>query len=76
MVRTGVTSSTIISVGYEAATSILELELFSGEIIQYFNVPLSVYIAFMNAGSKGDYYQHNIKSVFEGKQVTEVIKNE
>lgn len=73
MQRTGVTSGTIRSVGYEAATAILELELVSGEVFQYFNVPLNTYIAFMNANSKGDFYNHNIKAVYESKKITENI---
>lgn len=73
MQRAHVSSETIVSVGYEAATSTLELELSSGEIIQFYNVPLSVYIALMNAGSKGDFYRHNIKVIYESKQVTEEV---
>ncbi len=71
MQRTQVASATILSIGYEAATSTLELELASQEIYQYFNVPLSVYIALMNAGSKGDYYRHHIHPAFESKKILE-----
>ena len=73
MQRTGVSSGTIVSVGYEAATSTLELEFTSGDIFQFFHVPLSAYIGFMNAGSKTDWYNHNIKAVFESKKIVEDI---
>lgn len=73
MQRTQVTSGTVISVGYEAATATLELELSSQEVIQYFNVPLQTYIGLMHAGSKGDYYNQNIKTVYESKKITEEV---
>ncbi len=68
MQRTGVLSGTIMSVGYEAATLTLELEFTSGEIFQYFHVPLTTYIGLMNAASKSDFYLHNIKAIYESKQ--------
>ena len=73
MQRTGIVSGTLVSVGYEAATSILELELVSGEIVQYFHVPLTTYIGLMNAGSKGDFYSHNIKAGYESKRVVQIV---
>ncbi len=75
MQRTGVPSQTIVSIGYEAATSTLEVELATQEIIQYYNVPLATYISLMKAASKGDFYQHNIKAIFESKQITQEIIN-
>ena len=73
MRRTGVTSGVILSVGYEAAIATLEVELAPGEVFQYFNVPLSTYIALMNAGPKGDFYNHNIKAIYESKKMTEDV---
>ena len=76
MQRVSVSSNTIVSVGYEAATATLELEL-AFEVVQFYNVPLSTYIAFMNASSKGDFYHHNIKAIYESKQITEdIIENQ
>ncbi len=71
MQRATLTSDTLMSVGYEAATSTLELEISPGEIVQFYNVPLSVYITLMKSPSKGDYYQYNIKAMYESKPVTE-----
>ncbi len=65
MQRTEVHSGTILSVGYEAATSTLELELDSGNVVRFFHVPLTTYIGLMKATSKGDFYSHNIQSVYE-----------
>ena len=71
MQRTQVLPGTIASVGYEAATATLELGFSSQEVYQYFNVPLRNYIELMNATSKGDYFNHNIKDFFESKKITE-----
>jgi hypothetical protein len=60
-----------MSIGYEAATATLELELTSGEIFQFFHVPLATYVALIHAGSKGEYYRHNIKPVYEHKKIKE-----
>ena len=75
MQRASIASDTVTSIGYEAATSTLELEFSSGDVFQFYNVPLTVYIALIKAASKGDFYHHNIKAVYESKQVTEETIN-
>ncbi len=69
MQRLEVLSGAIVSVGYEAASSTLELELVSGEIVQFFHVPLTTYIGLMNAPSKDEFYSHNIRSVYDSNGV-------
>lgn len=69
MQRLEVLSGTIMSVGYEAASSTLELELISGEIVQFFHVPLTTYIGLMKAPSKDEFYSHHIRSVYESNEV-------
>jgi len=64
MNRIPVTSSTISSVYYDQRTQTLEVEFRSGAIYQYFDVPQSVYDAFMSAGSKGVFLNSNIKGVY------------
>ena len=65
MQRRELLSGTIMSVGYEAATSTLELELISGHVVQFFHVPLTTYIGLMNASSKDEFYSHHIRPVYE-----------
>ncbi len=69
MQRLEVLSGNIVSVGYEAASSTLEIELASGEIVQFFHVPLTTYIGLKNAPSKDEFYSHHIRAVYENKQV-------
>jgi hypothetical protein len=61
MERVPVQSSNLASVGYDSANMILEIEFHSGGIYQYFNLPLQIHEGLMNAGSKGTYFDQNIK---------------
>ena len=61
MERTPVQSSNLNSVGYDADSSILEIEFHHGGIYQYSGVPSSVHEELMAAGSKGTYFDQAIK---------------
>ena len=62
MERTFVSSSNIRSIGYDSDSMTLEVEFNSGAVYQYQGVQQSEYDAFMNAGSKGTYFNANIKN--------------
>ena len=62
MTRTPVSSSSLKSVGYDAASSTLEVEFLHGGIYQYSNVPETRYSGLMSARSHGDYFVTYIKS--------------
>lgn len=64
MERTPVTSSDILSVGYDAETHVLEIEFIKGSVYQYFGVPQEVYDGILWADSKGKYFHANIKNVY------------
>ncbi|MGH9891236.1 MAG: KTSC domain-containing protein [bacterium] len=61
MDRTSVTSSVIVSVGYDAASQTLEIEFRSGRVYQYFGVPEHVYSGLMGAASRGNYFDTHIR---------------
>lgn len=61
MERQPVSSSDLLSVGYEEESQILEIEFLKGGIYQYYGVPIDIYNGLMNAGSKGSYFHQNIK---------------
>ncbi|MEW5803885.1 MAG: KTSC domain-containing protein [bacterium] len=69
MIRKSVSSSNILSVGYDRETSILEVKFHSGHLYQYVNVPESVYHALMSASSKGSYLHAHIKDRYRCRQV-------
>ncbi len=61
MERNPVQSSNLSSVGYDANNMVLEIEFNSGGIYQYFGVPEHIFNELMSAGSKGTYFDQNIK---------------
>jgi len=64
MERTPVSSSNLRSIGYEPETAILEVEFNSSAIYQYHGVPQEVFDSLMQAGSKGIYFNANIKNSY------------
>ena len=62
MNRIPVSSANLRSVGYDAASSTLEVEFQHGGIYQYFDVPEARYAGLMSAYSKGSYFDTFIKS--------------
>jgi len=54
--RTDVNSEKIKSIGYDASTQLLEVELTSGHIYQVTNVPDIVYQGLLYSTSKDDYF--------------------
>jgi hypothetical protein len=69
MKRDPVSSSTIVSAGYDAKAEILEVEFTSGTVYQYYNVPLSIYEAFRAAPSAGQFLAYQIKNAFPYSRV-------
>jgi len=61
MDRIYVESRMLLSVGYDRETSTLEVEFRGGGVYQYFGVPETVYDGLLSAGSKGGYFDDNIK---------------
>jgi len=61
MKRRQVVSSTLKSVGYDAATHTLEVELIQGDVFDYYEVPEDLYRTFMNTESRGSFYFANIR---------------
>ena len=60
MERQEVDSSSIDAAGYDEETEILEIEFRDG-VYQYEYVPMYMYHDFMNADSKGRFFNENIK---------------
>jgi hypothetical protein len=69
MRRDPVASSNIISIGYDAESETLEVEFQNGVIYQYYNVPQSIYDAFIGAPSKGQFLAYQIRDRFPFSRV-------
>lgn len=67
MDRIPVASSSVSSVGYDAATFELEVEFRNGSIYRYQQVPMAAYRLLFQAPSIGAYVNHVIKPRFTVK---------
>ena len=62
MSRTQISSSNLRLVGFDPASSTLEVEFYHGGVYQYFDVPEGRYAGLMSACSKGSYFDTFIKN--------------
>lgn len=69
--KTPVDSSVISSFKYHPESQILEIEFrASGEMYRYFEVPPSVHQEFLNAPSKGKYFNSEIKDKYRFQKIS------
>jgi hypothetical protein len=70
MQREYVESSMILSIGYESATSTLEIEFKNGgSVWQYFDVPESLFYELKSAVSIGKFFLASIKNQYSESRV-------
>jgi uncharacterized protein len=69
MEREMITSSNIVSIGYDSATETLEVEFAKTGIYQYYNVPESIHQQFMEADSKGAFLNSHIRNAYPYSRV-------
>lgn len=69
MNRTPVSSSHVVSVGYDPNTLTLEVEFKGGSGYQYFDVPETVYQELMRASSVGKFMHANIYNNYRSTKV-------
>ena len=69
MLRHEVQSSELRSVGYDISGSVLEAEFHSGEVYQYFDVPVEFVLALLEAPSIGRYFNAHVRPNFRFKKV-------
>ena len=54
---------------YDDEARELDITFTSGKMYRYFYVPLEIYAEFLDAGSKGKFFNDNIKGVFSFVEV-------
>jgi hypothetical protein len=69
MNRTPVTSSNVVSIGYDPSTLTLEVEFKGNSVYQYFDVPEIVYQELMRASSIGQFMHANIRNNYRYAKV-------
>lgn len=62
MHRDAVSSSNIMSVGYDSGSETMEIEFKGGTVYQYYNVSEHLYEQFKSASSKGQFFNIYIKN--------------
>lgn len=62
MERDAVSSSNIMSAGYDPESETLEIEFHNGAVYQYYNVSAHLYEQFQSAPSKGQFFSMYIKN--------------
>jgi len=67
--RHPLSSSSLVSAGYDETSSTLEIEFTAGTVYQYFDVPGNVFTEFMAAGSHGQFFHTQIKGSFRFAKV-------
>lgn len=69
MERVAVSSSNLVSVGYDPETETLEVEFKNSGIYQYLNVPGFIYERLMSADSIGKFFNSEIKNAFSSAKL-------
>jgi KTSC domain len=64
MPRYAVESTTLASISYVAAQSMLEVEFQDGALYRFFAVPSSCFQELLKSDSKGRYFNRNIRNQF------------
>jgi KTSC domain-containing protein len=70
MKRQPVDSSSLVSIGYDSATRVLEVEFRKGGIYQFLDVPEFLFRGLSLSQSKGTFFNRNIEDRFAYFDVT------
>jgi hypothetical protein len=70
MERIPLKSRAVVSAGYDAETSALEIEFSSGRVYRFSNVPVGVYEWLLRVPNKGVYVTRSITSRYPYEDVT------
>lgn len=69
MERTPVTSSNLVSVGYNEESCVLEVEFKGGVIYEYLDVPKQVHEELMSASSHGEYMNAHVRTKYRYQRI-------
>ena len=68
---TAVESTTLVTVSYDDARELLQLEFCSRAVYQYFSVPAVVHQSLLDASSKGRYFNQAIRGHFAYRLISD-----
>ena len=68
---TAVESTTLVTVSYDDARELLQLEFCSRAVYQYFSVPAAVHQSLLDASSRGRYFNQAIRGHFPYRLISD-----
>ena len=68
---TALESTTLVTVSYDDARELLQLEFCSRAVYQYFRVPAAVHQSLLDASSKGRYFNQAIRGRFPYRLISD-----
>lgn len=68
---TAVASIMIVTVAYDEAVELLQVEFRNRAVYHYFGVPVAVHDALLGARSKGSYFNRVIRGAFRYRRVSQ-----
>ena len=71
MHRDPVSSSNLLSVGYDPRRKLLQIEFQNGNVYEFNGIEEDVWKGMRDSESKGQFFQRNIRPVFTGRLVVE-----
>lgn len=63
-----VSSSNLVSIGYDESTKILIVKFHNG-VYKYLNVPKNIYLGLIDSSSKGTYFHDYIRDQFTTEKI-------
>ncbi|RXZ48650.1 KTSC domain-containing protein [Agromyces fucosus] len=69
MQRIGVSSSNIVTIGYDTASQTMEIEFIGGSVYQYFDIPAHIYEGLLAAGSAGQFFHAQVRGHYRYARV-------
>ena len=69
MNRRPVDSTNLLSVGYDSADGILEVEFRNGRVYEYYRVPEAIYERLLTERSPGEFFSQHIKDQYRFRRV-------
>lgn len=70
MLRQVLDSSSLRSAGYDAKLQILEIEFAHGAVYRYLEVPREVWLALLQAPSKGRHFHRHVRDVYPAERIS------
>ena len=62
-------STVVLRFSFDAPSQTLRITFVSGMVYEYRNVPVEIYEAMKNSGSKGSYFNRRIRDRFEFEKI-------